>query len=249
MGTREMFADQAARHLLTANGLGGFDELWTLEVAWHEAPNERRGGWSGVSRHVLLDGTAVFVKRQDNHLCRTIRHPVRGIPTFYREYANILHLRKLRIAAVEALYYGDRNTDDHWRAILVTRALDEFVSLDEWNDRHPEGSSPLRQSVIKVVAQACARLHHHRLQHSCLYGKHLFIKCLPMADGAVLGEADVRFIDLEKLRKGVSRKRVGAHDIDQLMRHTPGWSALDRETFLAAYRAQSQRLQQETDAA
>ncbi|MDS4015197.1 MAG: lipopolysaccharide kinase InaA family protein [Candidatus Accumulibacter sp.] len=241
MSTRELFADQAAQDLLTANGLAGFDALWTLEVAWHEAPNERRGGWSGVSRHVLHDGTAVFLKRQDNHLCRTLRHPLRGIPTFYREYANIQRLRALRIAAVEALYYGDRRSADHWRAILVTRALDEFISLDEWNDSHPPASSPLRQTVVKAVAHACARLHHHRLQHSCLYGKHLFIKRRPEADNA-LGEADVRFIDLEKLRLGFSRKGVGAHDIDQLMRHTPGWTAQDREAFLAAYQQHCQHL-------
>lgn len=239
-----MFADEAAQRLLTSNGLGGFDALWALEVGWHEAPNERRGGWSGVSRHVLPDGTAVFLKRQDNHLCRTIRHPVRGIPTFYREYRNILRLRALRIGAVEALYYGDRQTGDHWRAILVTRALEGFVSLDEWNELNQESPSALRQSVIAGVAQACARLHHHRLQHSCLYGKHLFVNQRPTPNDSRLREDDVRFIDLEKLRKGFSRQGVSAHDLDQLMRHTPGWNEQDKERFLAAYRRQRADLRQ-----
>ncbi len=244
MRTRDLFADDTAQNLLTANGLADFEALWALQVAWHEAPNERRGGWSGVGRHILHDGTAVFLKRQDNHLCRTIRHPVRGIPTFYREYTNILRLQALRIGAVEALYYGDRDAGDHWRAILLTRALDGFVSLDEWNETHRTAPAPLRQSVIAAVAQACARLHHHRLQHSCLYGKHLFVSRQTATDHSTARTDDVRFIDLEKLRLGFSRKGVSAHDLDQLMRHTPGWNEQDKAAFLAAYHQQCTRLQQ-----
>ena len=67
--------------------------------------------------------------------------------------------------------------------------------------------------VYKRQALACARLHHHRLQHSCLYGKHLFVRRSPAA-GPDYQEADVRFIDLEKLRLGLSRERVSAHDLD-----------------------------------
>jgi hypothetical protein len=58
------------------------------------------------------------------------------------------------------------------------------------------------------------------------------------AAGPDYQEADVRFIDLEKLRLGLSRERVGAHDLDQLMRHTQGWSDDDRACFLSAYRQQ-----------
>jgi hypothetical protein len=107
-----------------------------------------------------------------------------------------------------------------------------------------ESPSALRQSVITGVAQACARLHHHRLQHSCLYGKHLFVNCRPAPNDSRVQEDDVRFIDLEKLRRGFSRQSVGAHDLDQLMRHTPGLGERDRETFLAAYRQQRAVLRQ-----
>lgn len=242
MKTRDLFPDAAAREQLTASSLASFDALWSLSTDWHEAPNERRGGWSGVSRHTLSDGAGIFLKRQENHLCRTLRHPFAGIPTFYREYLNILRLREHDVGALEALYYGDRLEPGSWRAILVTRALDDFMSLDEWNAADAQHGQPQRQSLIAATAQACARLHHHRLQHSCLYGKHVFVRRTP-AIGAAYQESDVRFIDLEKLRKGISRRRVSAHDLDQLMRHTTGWGDDDQSTFRSAYRQQCMVLQ------
>ena len=100
---RDLFPDQLAREQLSASQLADFEGLWSLSSDWHEAPNERRGGWSGVSRHVLNDGSAIFLKRPENHLCRTLRHPWRGIPTFYREDLNILRLGAHQVGTVEAL--------------------------------------------------------------------------------------------------------------------------------------------------
>ena len=242
MKARDLFPDELAREQLSASQLADFEGLWSLSTDWHEAPNERRGGWSGVSRHVLDDGSAIFLKRQENHLCRTLRHPWRGIPTFYREYRNILRLSAHQVGAVEALYYGDRLEPGRWRAILVTRALDSFISLDEWNAVAAYDEQSQRQSLITATALACARLHHHRLQHSCLYGKHVFVRRTP-AMGNTYQESDVRFIDLEKLRKGIRRERVSKHDLDQLLRHTDGWNDGDWNIFHAVYRQQRAALQ------
>lgn len=233
----DLFPDQAARTQLADSGLASFEALWSLDTDWHEAPNERRGGWSGVSRHVLADGAAIFLKRQDNHLCRTLRHPFRGIPTFYREYLNILRLAEHQVGAVEALYYGHRQQTSHWRAILVTRALNSFSSLDEWNALHTHGEQAQRRSLIVAIAHACARLHHHRLQHSCLYGKHIFVRQIA-ATRTGYQESDIRLIDLEKLRHGLSQARASSRDLDQLMRHTEGWNEDDKSVFHAAYRQQ-----------
>jgi hypothetical protein len=49
-----------------------------------KARNEGRGGWSGVSRHLLHDGSTIFVKRQDNHRCRMTR-PVSPGPSCRRQ--------------------------------------------------------------------------------------------------------------------------------------------------------------------
>jgi hypothetical protein len=233
----DLFPDELARQQLGHSRLASFAALWSLSIEWHEAPNERRGGWSGVSRHVLADGTAVFVKRQEDHLCRTLRHPWRGIPTFYREYQNILLLRQHAIGTLEALYYGHRIEAGHWRAILLTRALDGFISLDEWNALNEQGEQAQRHSLIAAIAHACARLHRHGLQHGCLYGKHVFVGRVPKT-GAAYQESDVRFIDLEKLRRGISPARVSARDVDQLMRHTSGWNEGDRSIFRSSYRQQ-----------
>ena len=237
MNVRDLFPSAAARSELQHHQLAGFDALWSLATDWHEAPNERRGGWSGVSRHLLDDGSAMFVKRQEDHLCRTLRHPLSGIPTFYREYRNILRLQRHAIGTLEALYYGDRRKGGHWQAILVTRALDDFSSLDDWNVANPQPTARQRQSLIAAIASACARLHRQRLQHSCLYGKHVFVRRSPSKPEAY-EEDDVRLIDLEKLRRGISRARAGAHDLDQLRRHTSGWNDADWQFFTAAYRQQ-----------
>ena len=56
------------------NGLDSFESIWTLDIGWFEEPNERRGGWSGVSRYEieLPDGRreGIFIKRQQNHITR-----------------------------------------------------------------------------------------------------------------------------------------------------------------------------------
>ncbi|MBL8395016.1 MAG: inaA protein [Candidatus Accumulibacter sp.] len=235
MNTRDLFPHDAARQELHRSHLANFDHLWSLSSDWHEVPNQRRGGWSGVSRHVLADGMAIFVKRQENYLCRTLRHPLRGTPTFHREYQNILRLNRHAIGTLEALYYGDRVVAGEWRAILVTRALDQFISLDEWNLAHQPDVPGERQSLIAAIADACARLHHHHLQHGCLYGNHVFVRRFPESPGGYQ-ESDVRFIDLEKLRRGISRRHAGAHDLDQLQRHTRGWTEDDWRAFRPAYR-------------
>lgn len=234
MTIREIFPDAAGQDVLAASGFDGFEALWQLEAGWHEAPNERRGGWSGVTRHVLVDGTAVFIKRQENHLCRTWLHPLRGVPTFFREFENILLLNRKKVAALDALFYGERRAGGKWQAVLVTRALDGFLCLDEWLETYSD--HPSRASLPAAVAAAVAVLHSHHLQHSCLYGKHVFVRETPL-DGQAFTLADIRFIDLEKLRWRASRRRLSAHDTDQLLRHTKGWTSDEREAFSRHYAA------------
>jgi hypothetical protein len=84
------FVNERWRTILARNGLTDFDALWDLKADWFEAPNHRRGGWSGVSRCELdrPEGgkVAVFLKRQENHKARIWSHPVHGAPTFLREF-------------------------------------------------------------------------------------------------------------------------------------------------------------------
>jgi len=69
-----------------------FERVWSLPKNWFDAPNEARGGWSGVTRtefDTRKGITKVFVKRQQNYYSRTWRHPFKGIPTFQKELENI----------------------------------------------------------------------------------------------------------------------------------------------------------------
>lgn len=212
-----------------------FEALWELDIGWYEAPNERRGGWSGVSRCELElpegGSTGVFVKRQQDHVYRSLRHPVRGMLTFAREFANLQRYRSLGIPTLEPLYFAVRKVDGHRRAILVTRELSGYASLDHcvecWQEEgFPDGLQ--RRELITRVADAAASLHRHHLQHNCLYPKHVFI-------GELDGRMDVRIIDLEKTKWRLSRTRAMLRDLDTLNRHAPSWSRTDRLRFLLAY--------------
>lgn len=60
------------RQTLQRNHAANFDALWQLQQdSWFEAPNQRRGGWSGVCKTTLTmpDGSesGIFIKRQENH--------------------------------------------------------------------------------------------------------------------------------------------------------------------------------------
>ena len=122
------------RKILNENNLGDFNSLWELDAGWFEQPNKRRGGWSGVSRIKLElpEGgeVGVFLKRQENHVTKTIFHPVKGIPTFQREYRNILRFIKKGLPTVEPVYFGRRNQEGKLQAILMTRELEGYQSLD-----------------------------------------------------------------------------------------------------------------------
>lgn len=215
---------------LANNGLKSFTDWWQKDADWFEEPNVRRGGWSGVSRLELAgaDGTSrvVFLKRQENHVTHTWRHPLRGMPTFVREMKNIHALQEGNVPALVPVYFATRNVDGARRAILVTEALDGFVPLEEIELQALTSSQ--RRELIAQVAEVLARLHARRLQHNCLYPKHLFVK--PREAGF-----EVRLIDLEKTRHCLFKDSAMFRDLDTLNRHAHGFSRADRLRFLTLY--------------
>jgi len=222
------------REILEFNQLDSFESLWQLQADWFEEPNQRRGGWSGVSRVVLAlpEGgeTAVFLKRQENHLRKTRAHPFRGIPTFRAEIENILRLRQLDIHTMKPVYYAERKGDQGWQCVLVTRELVGYQPLDKiiecW---HAQGWSRYRierKSILTAAASVCARLHKHRLVHMALHAKHLFVN---------IEKTAVCFIDLEKMRSAWSARQAMLRDLDSLNRHAYHLSRSERLRFLLAY--------------
>jgi hypothetical protein len=236
---RECFIDDHVRGLFQQNRLRGFADLWHLDAPWVEAPNERRKGTSGVFRYPLEAGDGaiqpVFVKRQRNHNTKTCRHPIRGVPTFLREYAYIRKLQQAGIPVVDAWYYGQAVSGGVQHAILVTRALEGYVSLDQWFALDENGNDEGRvRAVLRSVVDAVKPIHARGIGHGSLYGKHIFVRT--GAGGDAAGAAvDVRLIDLERARRSLFHDRLIRMDLSQLLRRTPGLGEKEREILLELY--------------
>jgi hypothetical protein len=226
------YIDPTWQAILTHNRLADFDTLWKLEAGWFEEPNQRRNGWSGVSRIELAlpDGgtAAIFLKRQENHNTFSWRHPLRGVPTFLREFRRIMHYRACGIATLDPVYFAARVCAGKSRAILATRELTGFVPLDGWLAAAPR-SRPLRRACLSAVARLLRDMHRHGIQHNCFFPKHVFVRAA--ADGSVAAHV----IDLEKSRWRPLSLLCALRDMDTLNRYTTGWSRTDRLRFLLAY--------------
>ncbi len=236
------FIGKGWQPILQQNGLDSFDALWNLDAEWFEEPNKRRGGWSGVARIQLRspEGKKIglFLKRQQNHMCRSPLHPIRGIPTFAREFKNIRRFQQLNVAALESIYFGQRQINGDHQGILLTRELEGFSPMDAPQFLPGEGgllaSIKARKALFEKLAGLLRRLHAEKWQHSCLYPKHIFIK--PLAQEAF----DVRLIDLEKARRQPFRQQAIIRDLDTFSRHADNWSLTDRMRFFLIYRQEQQ---------
>lgn len=230
------FINEKWRPILAHNGLSDFDALWKLEAQWFEEPNYRRGGWSGVARCELAlpeGGTCViFLKRQENHVARLWNYPIKGAPTFLREFQHIMHYRDCGIPTLEPVYFGMRKVGGDHRAILISEELAGFVSVEDRVQRWlKEGAPtrPVRQRIMQAVANVLRDMHAHGIQHNCFFPKHVFTRI--NQDGSV----DVRVIDLEKSRWRPFRIFCTIRDLYTLNHHSWCWSRSDRLRFLQAY--------------
>jgi hypothetical protein len=224
------------RAILSHNGLLSFDALWDLDAAWFEEPNRRRGGWSGVARCELTlpeGGTAaIFLKRQENHGTFSWRHPLRGVPTFLREFRKIEHYRACGIPTLEPVYFGMRRRRDGHRAILATAELSGFESMEDRVARWlKDGAPPCagRRDHLRAAADLLGAMHARGIQHNCFFPKHVFTR--RQADGTV----EARVIDLEKSRWRPVRAICASRDLYSLIRQSLCWSRTDRLWFFKRY--------------
>ncbi|MDR0440961.1 MAG: lipopolysaccharide kinase InaA family protein [Candidatus Accumulibacter sp.] len=233
----EGFIDERWRLIFSFNGLDDFDALWHLRTEWFEAPNHRRGGWSGVARCELSlpEGgtTAIFLKRQENHGTRSFRHPLNGEPTFFREFKWIMTCRRYGIPSLKPVYFSMRGHGRNQRAILATAELTGFISLAELEQRWAhEGLPPrmVRLRLFHAIAALLRQMHEHGICHGCLYPKHVFIRMAPEVD------VTARVIDLEKSRRLPLRTMCAFRDLYCLNHHSsPAWSRTDRLRLFLIY--------------
>ncbi|MEE1921828.1 lipopolysaccharide kinase InaA family protein [Pseudomonas sp. 148P] len=220
------FVASADTALLERHGLNGFEQLWALQLDAVDEPNTGRGGWSSVFR-LELEGKGYYLKRQSNYLTHTLHRPF-GEPTFAREFRNISRYQKLRIPALQAVYYGERKVDGQRRAILMTRALDDWNDLDSLLGQWPQLPLPQRQGILRACGQLARTLHGAGQVHGCFYPKHIFLR--ERGDGW-----QAQLIDLEKTRPLLFGQRDRTKDLEPLLRRAPNWTEAEVRLLLSAY--------------
>lgn len=210
--------------VFAAHQLDSFSSLWDADIHLVDAPNIGRGGRSEVGVLTLSDSRdRFFVKRQQHYNCRTLAHPLQGIPVAVREWQKIQCLDAVGIKTLDVVFCG-RHCGDEERAIFITRALDDYVAMKEWLTMPlPAGE---RQQGLIALGQLVGRLHGYGFKHGCLYSKHVYFSKNDVTD--------LRFIDLEKCKKTLLKK-AGLRDLETLFRRTPELTAEDRELLLKGY--------------
>jgi len=220
------------------NGLRDFQDFWELAADWFEAPNERRGGWSGVARCELKlpDGSTrrIFLKRQENHVTKSWRHPFQGEATLVREFRNFQEFERGQVPTARIVYFAQRQVKGRLQAMLATEELTGYRSLEDLTQQWIREGWPTlaeRRRLIEAMADAIRRMHQAHLRHNCLAAKHIFLK-LPATRTEPV---DVRIIDLEKARWNPFPARAARVDLSLLQRHCPGWRRTDIVRFYKAY--------------
>jgi hypothetical protein len=229
------------RDILIFNGLDSHEKIWSLKADWFEEPNHRRGGWSGVSRIELklpLGGKAgVFLKRQEDHMTRSIAHPVKGILTFSREFDMIQMFQQHTIPTLEVVAF------DHWkeagkrRGCIMTEELLGYIPLSSaeyGTDGKFIKDVDQKLHLFKKLAALMHAMHQRHFQHGCFYPKHVFAKQLPG------GETDLRVIDLERVRQPFFKGHAVFRDLDTWLRHADNWSHADKLAFFKIYQGEDE---------
>lgn len=205
-----------------------FDRWLEIPGEWVEAPNIRRGGESGVKRIHSDSGQLLYRKQQVGHIYRSLRHPL-GYPTAMRERDALQAAAALGVPVPRLVFAACRKVAGEWQALLVTEALEGYVSLEDCYARgEPQRwGEALHQRILQQVGAVVGRLNRGGWQHGCLYLKHVFVR--------LQGEQiEVALLDMEKSRKRLLARRAARHDLRQLKRRS-SWSEAQWQAFVYGY--------------
>lgn len=214
--------------LLNQHQLASFEQLWAYEGDWFEPPNRERGGWSGVNFIELTDATGkkhgFYLKRQQNFMRRTWRHPIAGEPTFVREFKMMQYLQQHNITIPQIAFFSSKQT----QALLLTEALEGYVSFDLWLKNNANATVSRKRKLLSALAQTIRKLHQSHVQYRSLYAKHLFVK--DIADNF-----EVALIDFEKSRVSSFIPILKFSDLITFNYRTPSLSRTQRLYFFKQY--------------
>lgn len=220
------FIAPADRGLLERHGLADFEALWEVQLDAVDDPSTGRGGWSSVFR-LELEGSGFYLKRQSNYLIRSLHRPF-GEPSFSREFRILNRYQALGIPALHPVFYGERNMEGERRAILLTRALDNWTDLDALLPRWLTLSTHQRLGILQACGQLARTLHAAGQIHGCFYPKHIFLRSRSNAYHAQL-------TDLEKTRPVLFGWRDRIKDLEPLLHFAPIWNEAEVRELLATY--------------
>jgi hypothetical protein len=224
--------------LLSEAGLLDIKSVSQREFDWFEAPNRRRGGWSGVSRIVLnpeasgAEPKAVFLKIQQNHFYVAPNTCFLKRLTFEREFAAMQALRPHSEAIPQVVMFAKWQENVNQGSILVTEALDSWIPLRPWLLGELDLPLPDKETlhrVLKAIAKTAREINQVGWIHMCFSAKHIFLK--EQLDSTFA----VRVVDLEKARRRIGLDRRTLKDCSHFMRHTPNLTDPDKTHFLKAY--------------
>lgn len=217
--------------ILESQQFATFEQIWNAPVEWIDEPNRNRGGWSGVGRAQFeKDGKSitVYIKKQQNHVSRSLRYPVSGEPTFAKEFRYMRYLAQRGTQIPEVIFFAQRKNAAGQQAILITENLEGFCALDQL-DAHALTIKQQR-TLIASVAKAVRQMHEAGVQHRALYTKHIFVKRQAQDYALAL-------IDFEKSRKMLLPSLQAISDLITLNYRTLGWNRSQRLYFFKKYYA------------
>lgn len=225
-------SSQEHQVLLASNKLTDFDAFWQLPENWVEPPNQRRGGWSGVSTQQIKldngDNQLLYIKRQHAHTFRSFRYPF-SKPTAWREYQNNLRLHHLGFPVANCVFYQEQNIQGCHRAVMATLAIADPIDLTQWLAvAKPDQDSTRR--VLNNIASDVRRLHDMGFEYRALYGNHILL-----AEHQTNPSPQHFFIDVETMRRQIPHLSPRVRDICQFFRHTPSLNEVMKTVFLDQY--------------
>lgn len=220
-------------------GLLDIESVSKREFDWFEAPNRRRGGWSGVTRIVLNpdavpeDQKAVFLKIQQNHFYRAPSTFFLKRLSFAREFDALQALAPVVSCMPNLLQFAQWEQDGNQGSLIITEALEGLQPFDTWL-KEQKDSADTNQSepilkALQSVASAAREVHHAGWAHFGFYPKHAFIR------QDENGDFSTCLIDLEKARQPLRSTQSTIEDVSRFLRHSTELNNEEKVAYLRAY--------------
>lgn len=122
-----------------------------------------------------------------------------------KEWNRILSFRRAGLPTMVPVAMGEKGGFFRKESFLITEALNDYKSLDEWLFTHylflaPGNQTRIKTDLIRAVALLARRMHDAGFYHRDFYFTHLFLKETP--DGM-----DLKIIDLQRVLQNPWFKR------------------------------------------